>query len=198
MGHLYPEKFSRCPVCEKADALKTHYYGSVFKAGPLPEKSESETLDLPAVDHPPDPPSDPWKMQGDTGGQSFVDADRTLLLGQAGVNVAAGLGGWLVAMTGDDIPVKSYELYLHKKHRIGRGADNDIVLPNNRPSISRRHCMIDYAAPYFMIHDNHSANGTQVNDVPVTSHPLADMDIILLGDQKYRIKYLNPPVDAAP
>ena len=49
---------------------------------------------------------------------------------------------------------KSFSHYLHpRKYRIGRGEDNDIIIPDI--SVSRHHASLDYSSGVFSITDNH-------------------------------------------
>lgn len=62
---------------------------------------------------------------------------------------------------------------------IGRQAGNDICIPEQH--VSRQHAVITYREGIFMIDDLGSANGTFVNDQPITeSFPLASGDTIRL------------------
>lgn len=64
--------------------------------------------------------------------------------------------------------------------RIGRGAENDVVLLSD--SVSRRHARIDVRANGYCIADTHSTNGTYVNDELVDDQPLERGDQIKIGD----------------
>jgi len=64
--------------------------------------------------------------------------------------------------------------------RIGRGDDNDVVLPSD--SVSRRHAQIETRAGKHHLVDTRSTNGTYVNDELVTDHQLSRGDQIKIGD----------------
>jgi DNA-binding NtrC family response regulator len=53
---------------------------------------------------------------------------------------------------------------------IGRGAENEIVLPE--PECSRKHCEITFRDNHWYIRDYDSRNGTFVNDRPITGEQL--------------------------
>ncbi len=63
--------------------------------------------------------------------------------------------------------------------RIGRGSDNDVVLPDF--SVSRRHAEIRNESSGFVIHDIGSTNGVEVNGERVRAHLLERGDRIKLG-----------------
>lgn len=64
--------------------------------------------------------------------------------------------------------------------RIGRGAENDIVLLSD--SVSRRHACISTRAGAYYITDTRSTNGTYVNDELIEEVPLERGDQIKIGD----------------
>jgi hypothetical protein len=74
----------------------------------------------------------------------------------------------------------------HTPYRIGRATErNDITLKH--PSISRRHAQITLRKDgVYEIMDMESLNGLFVNDRKVKSSPLADGDIIDIGDLTFR------------
>lgn len=62
---------------------------------------------------------------------------------------------------------------------IGRASTNDISIPEQH--VSRQHAAIDFRDGIFMVRDLNSANGTFVNDHPVTeAYPLSSGDEIRL------------------
>jgi FHA domain len=63
--------------------------------------------------------------------------------------------------------------------RIGREADNDVVLDD--PATSRRHAQIQFRDGKYVLIDLGSANGTLVNDQRVTERALSDGDLIKVG-----------------
>jgi pSer/pThr/pTyr-binding forkhead associated (FHA) protein len=63
--------------------------------------------------------------------------------------------------------------------RIGREADNDVVLDDH--ATSRRHAQIQFQDGKFVLTDLGSANGTLVNDQRVTEQTLSDGDMIRIG-----------------
>ncbi len=70
---------------------------------------------------------------------------------------------------------------------LGRGLDNDVVLPN--PEISRHHARLVFQ-PDPMIEDAGSTLGTIVGGEKITaSHPLHSGDIITIGDLHLRFEF---------
>ncbi|HZU06898.1 MAG TPA: FHA domain-containing protein [Chloroflexota bacterium] len=72
---------------------------------------------------------------------------------------------------------------------LGRGRDNDLVLPDR--AISRRHARLQRLPDGWLLIDLHSRNGTWVNGERVTGpYLLQDGDLIALGEQRltYRVE----------
>ena len=63
---------------------------------------------------------------------------------------------------------------------IGRGEDNQIVLPAG--GVSTNHAMLTVSLNGFILKDLKSRNGTFVNDKRITECPVSDGDCIRLGD----------------
>jgi pSer/pThr/pTyr-binding forkhead associated (FHA) protein len=63
---------------------------------------------------------------------------------------------------------------------IGRARANDIVLDD--VSVSSEHCRVRPEEGRFVLHDLKSTNGTFVNERRVTRHPLAEGDVIKVGE----------------
>lgn len=79
------------------------------------------------------------------------------------------------------------EIYLYNTS-IKLGRDPQLVHHafferEEKSTVSREHCSIDYERGAFKITDDHSSNGTKINDIALTqpSHVLQHGDIILLG-----------------
>jgi pSer/pThr/pTyr-binding forkhead associated (FHA) protein len=73
---------------------------------------------------------------------------------------------------------------------IGRGTDSDIVLDD--PATSRKHAHIEFADGRYVLKDQGSANGTLVNEQRVTEKPLADGDVIKIGQNTLKISIAAP------
>lgn len=80
----------------------------------------------------------------------------------------------------------------HTPYRIGRATErNEVTLKH--PSISRRHAQITLRKDgVYEIMDMESLNGLFVNDRKVKSSPLADGDIIDIGDLTFRFTTRAP------
>ena len=73
--------------------------------------------------------------------------------------------------------------------RVGRGAENHIVLDGD--SVSRRHAHLEQRGNVWWAVDDGSTNGTYVNDRKVTKHELVDNDVIMLGKTNFKFKSVN-------
>ncbi len=99
---------------------------------------------------------------------------------------------------------------------LGRGAENDLVLPDPERRLSKRHCVIEERNGVYVLVDI-STNGTFLNfggeAVAGESPPLGDGDIITLGPYEFRVEIadtgapvrssdpfgdLPPPLEDAP
>jgi pSer/pThr/pTyr-binding forkhead associated (FHA) protein len=70
--------------------------------------------------------------------------------------------------------------------RLGRALDNDIVI--NHSSVSRHHASIEAVNGAFELRDLQSQNGTYVSDERVTQRPIADGDVIRLGQAPFTFR----------
>ena len=72
-----------------------------------------------------------------------------------------------------------------RPRRIGRAPDNDIVVSD--PSVSSYHAELHDVGGAYRIVDLDSHNGTFVNEQRVTTAPLAEGDVVGLGDATYQL-----------
>jgi pSer/pThr/pTyr-binding forkhead associated (FHA) protein len=79
----------------------------------------------------------------------------------------------------DRFPQAPLELSAGRTYGVGRGGGNELFLPDVQAS--RRHAEISWDGEAFVIRDLGSANGTFVNDEPVTERRLASGDEIRVG-----------------
>lgn len=74
---------------------------------------------------------------------------------------------------------------------LGRGAENDIKLPDPERHLSKRHCVIEERSGVYVLIDV-STNGTFLNyskePVAGESPPLGDGDIVALGPYEFRVE----------
>jgi type VI secretion system FHA domain protein len=85
--------------------------------------------------------------------------------------------------------------------RIGRGRDNDWILPDPDRHISKSHCQIDFAGDGYTLTDT-STNGVFVNQSgrPVgkgNAVPLHDGDRLRLGNYEFEVRVAEPAGQAA-
>ena len=83
----------------------------------------------------------------------------------------------LIVLGDDDEPVRT--IVIERRVRIGRQADNDLVLVDR--GVSRHHAEIINAGPSCTLRDLGSTNGTYVNGSTVREHVLRDGDRISVG-----------------
>ena len=84
-------------------------------------------------------------------------------------------------------PVRSY-VFKKEQLVIGRSPDADVFLDN--PGVSREHLRLERARNGdYVLQDVGSANGTLLNDQPVTSKRLYDKDVIQIGKFSLQISY---------
>lgn len=70
---------------------------------------------------------------------------------------------------------------------IGRGNDNDILIPNL--TISNHHATITNEGGVFYIEDNDSTNGVLVNDIKISKHEIKTTDIIRVGKASLHLTF---------
>ncbi|MEI7727926.1 MAG: FHA domain-containing protein [Verrucomicrobiota bacterium] len=75
--------------------------------------------------------------------------------------------------------------------RIGRAADNDIVIQDS--AVSSRHCSLEFRDGAWWIRDLNSRYGTRVNGQGVTETPIKPGDVIRIGDSKFRLEQAPAP-----
>jgi hypothetical protein len=85
-------------------------------------------------------------------------------------------------------PVASEYTVLKDEVSLGRGQDNDIVIPH--PSVSRAHARLLRRDGMFEIRDLNSTNGTFVDDLPVHgAATVSNGSRVRLGDVEFVLKY---------
>src|SRR6476660_9765037 len=90
---------------------------------------------------------------------------------------------------------KRFDLTLPET-RIGRGADQDVVLSDI--AVSRRHVTVHQEGVRYRIRDLGSGNGTLVNGQRVDSHILVDGDHIEIGQTVMRFEHVASKAATAP
>lgn len=115
--------------------------------------------------------SEPSPFQPEPGPQA-QPAVKTEILKKEPENMA-----WLIPTTG---PNAGTEFRLRDVTTVGRDAHNDIPLEDE--TISGRHLRVRRRDDQFVLHDLATTNGTIVNGEQVLRHPLADGDLIKIGN----------------
>jgi pSer/pThr/pTyr-binding forkhead associated (FHA) protein len=80
---------------------------------------------------------------------------------------------------------QTYELIANGETTIGRQSDRNIALSTDN-TVSRQHARIADEGGQFVIYDLGSANGTHVNNSPITRQVLANGDMVQVGSTKFR------------
>ena len=83
--------------------------------------------------------------------------------------------------------------------RVGRAADNDLVV--SQPRVSRYHAQLRQVESTWLVYDLESTNGTFVDGLRVAAtHPVrlsAATRTLRLGDVELRVSDAEPPTDPA-
>jgi predicted component of type VI protein secretion system len=84
---------------------------------------------------------------------------------------------------------RTFELSRASALSVGRARANDVVLDD--VAVSSQHCRIRPENGGFVVHDLKSTNGTFVNDRRVSHHPLAEGDVIQIGETwlQYKLEH---------
>src|SRR5690349_22954568 len=88
---------------------------------------------------------------------------------------------WLIALDGE---LTGHRFPLHQPCLVGRGPHNHIVLDDAR--VSRQHAKISPEAGQHVLVDLQSANGSFVNDQPVSRHVLLPNDQVRFGGSTFK------------
>jgi pSer/pThr/pTyr-binding forkhead associated (FHA) protein len=92
---------------------------------------------------------------------------------------------WSLAFVSGPSPVNT--IVLGKKVSLGRSADNDVTLLD--PLVSRQHALVELIGGGYLVTDLHSANGTFVNDAPLTGAVrLRVGDLVKFGGTVFRFQ----------
>ena len=132
---------------------------------------------VPAAPTPPAAPAPPVRpptnqaLRGVSGTQ-ILSADEARAAGITRETLVLSMGGT--------------DLRLSKRvTTIGRGRDNDLVVPD--PNVSRAHAEIRHVGLDYYLVDMDSTNGVEVNGRRVKRHALANGDRIVMGTTEIRV-----------
>jgi len=103
---------------------------------------------------------------------------------RSSLRILPKIGSALVSLEGPYLG-QSFALSPHKVLTLGTRPDSDIVLARDE-TISQVHARIAPEDGGFTVYDDSSTNGTLVNDLPVSRHPLQVGDVLQLGASKFR------------
>lgn len=165
-GHNYDASLEHCPYCPRPETL-----------GGIKTQIDSEppAMDKTVVD----------MSSSRLSNQASYPAgasDKTVIYGSGQKETPQAeprkLVGWLV--TFDIDPAGTDFRLTVGRHKIGRGAENEIVI--NQPGVSELHATLLYRAGKFLLQDNLSVNGTFVNgDMIADKTELNNGDVIRMG-----------------
>jgi hypothetical protein len=120
---------------------------------------------------------------GMMGGAPPGPSNRTMAIMAGGANATAAMA-WLVPLKG---PQRGQLIQLKLQSVIGKDPGCDVVI--NDPFLSSRHATIRVASGVYILED-HSTNGTYVNDRKVSRHELVDSDFVKVGQTLMKFKAL--------
>jgi len=173
-GQPQEKNWDKCPFCINMASLG----GGGMAMGGAPPPPPMGGFGPPAG-YPPQGYAPPMAMAGGASPQ------RTVAL-MPGVGPTAGhqVLGWLVPLKG---PHRGELHTLKPLSVIGKDPSCDVVF--NDPFMSGRHATIRAQASGFVLED-HSTNGTFVNDKKVKTHDLVDSDFVKFGQTLVKFKAL--------
>ena len=95
----------------------------------------------------------------------------------------------IVTLKFKDRNVAEYRIDAGKSLTIGRKAENDVVIDSL--AVSGHHAKIDLVGESYYLTDLQSTNGSFVNEIKISSHPLAHGDIISIGKHTLVFAYAD-------
>jgi pSer/pThr/pTyr-binding forkhead associated (FHA) protein len=116
----------------------------------------------------------------------------------------------ILSATNGESKGMTFVLENERDYILGRDADCSFVIADPFRLVSRRHCRIEVHAPFVLIQDLGSRNGTQINGRSIGrqrkrqllfedalpevygEHPLEDGDILQLAGYDFRVEF-DPP-----
>jgi hypothetical protein len=120
---------------------------------------------------------------GGYGGAPPQQSNKTMAIMAGGANATAAMA-WLVPLKG---PQRGQLLQLKLNSVIGKDPSCDVCI--NDAFLSSRHATIKVANGVYVLED-HSTNGTFVNDRKVSRHELVDSDFVKVGQTLMKFKAL--------
>lgn len=103
-----------------------------------------------------------------------------------------------LVVIGKDGNRRKYELGKKKNFKIGKKADNDIVI-NNDKTVSRSHVEIECTDDnQYLLRDLNSTNGTSINGMKVKEAFLTQGDLIIIGETQVEFQTFDERVQIEP
>lgn len=180
-GHMYPDSYPECPLCDSREELQTILGSSPARQTAAPPQAAQR-------DNLAHPPRDAFAVPGAGGNPEPGDLEKTVLTRRGAAASSKVLVGWLVEIDDTGQAINSHQLFSGRS-TVGRHPENTIVL--NEKTLSARHCYFDCRPGAMVLHDTVSSNGSFVDDQRVRgdSGILSETNVIALGNFKARIRY---------
>ena len=184
-GHTYSSDEAFCPYCPPPDNVRTQF--TVPAGSPVGTAFSDDDKTVIEIQTPQLAPT-PEELD-----KTIIESSPEPVLFTPQVQPVAPnqgnrkLVGWLVTY---DISPYGTDFRLYEgRTRIGRGPQNDIVLPHS--GISDIHALLLFREGRFIIEDQLSTNGTFINDVSIFEKTiLKDNDIVRIGSITLKLKVI--------
>src|SRR5262249_49144290 len=85
-----------------------------------------------------------------------------------------------------------------RKPRLLLGRQSQCDVPLCYPTVSSRHCELEFKDGYWFVRDLGSHNGTRVNGTLCASSRLMPNDVLALAGYRYTVVYTPPPGSKGP
>lgn len=121
---------------------------------------------------------------------------KTEILSQLESRDLISLRKCVLAVIDGPSPKVKYDLDKKKITKIGKKADNDIVL--NDKTVSRYHIEIEAAEDSYIMRDMNSTNGTYINGTRIKEGFLSPGDVLMFGNTKMEFQAFNEKVQMEP
>jgi hypothetical protein len=130
---------------------------------PAPEPEQAFEPEPPFAAIPPAPETPPVDQPEEPAAQVFETMEAPAPANLEGATRLASK--WCLVFVSGPSPVGMVEL--GKKVSFGRSAENDVAILD--PLVSRQHAIVELSGGGYLVTDLGSANGTFINDDPVTT-----------------------------
>ncbi len=98
---------------------------------------------------------------------------------------------------GELVPAGGGEPIPLMKPRLEIGRHGQCDIPLRYPTVSARHCELEFRDGYWFVHDMGSRNGVKVDGIKVTSQCVMPGSVLAIAQHRFKIIY-KPPADSQP